>query len=78
MLVKHFVKKRNIRSMRQYIESQYAKKLLDGSQIIRAILAEVVDFRQDLAEKNEDSQKVLNFLEQIEPDQYVKTIHHRS
>lgn len=74
MLVKHFVKKRNIRSMRQYIESQYAKKLLDGSQIIRAILAEVVDFRQDLAEKNEDSQKVLNFLEQIEPDQYVKKL----
>lgn len=37
-------------------------------------MAEVVDFREEFVEKDAGSQQVLDFLEQISPDQYVRKI----
>lgn len=74
LVLNHFSRKKRIASTRQSIEEQYEKKRDSGQQIIRASLAEVVDFRGEFAKKDEESQKVLDFLDQITPDQYVRKL----
>ena len=69
MILNHFSKKKQIEANRISIEEQIEKKRTSGSQIIRATLAEVVDFRIEFAEKDGESQKVIDFLEQISPEQ---------
>lgn len=74
MVINHFSKKKKIEIIRQNIDSQYEDKRKTGAEIIRAMLAEVVDFRAEFAQKDGESQKVLDFLEQITPDQYVRKL----
>lgn len=74
MVINHFSKKERIDQTRQNIEAQFEEKRKSGSQIIRATLAEVVDFRAEFAEKDGESQKVIDFLEQISPEQYVRKL----
>lgn len=74
MVINHFSKKKKIEQNRQNIEVQFEEKRKTGSQIIRATLAEVVDFRSEFAEKDGESQKVIDFLEQISPEQYVRKL----
>lgn len=52
----------------------FEEKRTNGLQIIRAALAEVVDFRREFAKKDGESQKVLDFLDSISPDQYVRKL----
>ena len=74
MIINHFSKKKKIEQNRQNIEAQFEEKRQKGSQIIRATLAEVVDFRAEFAEKDSESQKVVDFLEQVSPEQYVRKL----
>jgi len=74
MVINHFVKKKAIEEQRANIENQFAKKLSTGAEIIRATLAEVVDFRSQFAEKDAESQQVVDFLDQIKPEQYVRKL----
>ena len=74
MVINHFSKKKKVEQNRQNIEAKFEEKRKQGSQIIRATLAEVVDFRAEFAEKDGESQKVVDFLEQIAPEQYVKKL----
>lgn len=74
MVINHFSKKKDIEQNRQNIEVQFEKKREIGSQIIRATLAEVVDFKAEFAEKDGESRKVIDFLEQISPEQYVRKL----
>lgn len=74
MIVNYFSKKKNNTINRQNIENQFEAKREKGSQIIRATLAEVVDFRIEFAERDAESEKVIDFLEQITPEQYVRKL----
>lgn len=74
MVINHFSKKKKIEITRQNIETQFEEKRTSGSEIIRATLAEVVDFRAEFAEKDAESQSVIDFLEQITPEQYVRKL----
>ncbi len=74
MVINHFSKKSKIEQSRQLIISKFEEKRKNGIEIIRATLAEVVDFRAEFAEKDSESQKVVDFLEQISPEQYVKKL----
>lgn len=74
MVINHFSKKKKLEETRKNTEAQYEEKRKNGSQIIRATLAEIVDFRATFAEKDGESQKVLDFLEQISPEQYVRKL----
>lgn len=74
LILNHFSKKKKIATTSQSIETQFEQKRTNGSQIIRATLAEVVDFRAEFAEKDQESQQVIDFLEQISPDQYVRKL----
>lgn len=74
MLIKHFSRKKQIESSRQDIERQFAEKRDKGGQIIRATLAEVVDFRMEFSDRDSESQQVIDFLDQITPEQYVRKL----
>lgn len=74
MVINHFSKKKKVETNRQNISTQFEQKRTNGIQIIRATLAEVVDFRAEFSEKDSDSQKVIDFLEQISPEQYVRKL----
>lgn len=74
MVINYFTKEKSVESNRKRISEQFTKKRKEGIQIIRAILAEIVDFRAEFAEKDGESQKVIDFLEQISPEQYVRRI----
>lgn len=55
----------------QQIRDDFAKRKENATAIIRSIMAEVVDFRTEFAQKDKESQTVLDFLGQISPSQYV-------
>lgn len=74
MIINHFSKKKKVEQNRQNIESKFEDKRKKGSRIIRATLAEVVDFRSEFSMRDCESQKVVDFLEQITPEQYVKKL----
>ena len=74
MVLNHFSKKKDIENKRQNIAERYEKKRSSGSEIIRATLAEVVDFRIEFADKDSESEQVIDFLEQLSPNQYVRKL----
>lgn len=74
MVLNHFSKKKDIENKRQNNAERYEKKRSSGSEIIRATLAEVVDFRIEFADKDSESEQVIDFLEQLSPDQYVRKL----
>lgn len=74
MIINHFSKKKLVENNRMVIEDKAENKRENGIKIIRAVLAEVVDFRIEFAEKDAESQKVIDFLDQISPEQYVRKL----
>ena len=74
MVLYHSSRKKSVETERRNINLKYDEKRTKGQQIIRAMLAEIVDFRAEFAQRDGESQKVLDFLEQISPDQYVKKL----
>lgn len=74
MVINHFSKKKKVDANRQSIDEQFELKRENGTQIVRATLAEVVDFRAEFSERDGESQKVIDFLEQISPEQYVRKL----
>ena len=73
-VIHHYSRKKQLEKTRVAIESQCAERLRTGEEIIRAFMAEVVDFRTEFNSRDEESQKVLDFLEQISPEQYVRKL----
>ena len=74
LVVYHFGAKSRINELIQKTIAKYEEKLENGKQIIRAIIAEIVDFRIEFSEKDTESQKVLDFFEQIKPEEYIKKL----
>lgn len=70
----HFSDKKRIEQSRQQITDQYEHKKDQGGKIIRATIAEVVDFRHEFAERDAESQGVIDFLEKLSPEQYIKKL----
>ena len=74
LVLYHFGAKSRIGELIQKTIAKYEEKLENGKQIIRAIIAEIVDFRIEFKEKDAESQKVLDFFEQIKPEEYIKKL----
>ena len=74
MYMSHTSKKKAVEQRRENIEKQFEEKRTNGCHVIRVLLAEVVDFRAEFAQKDAESQKVIDFLEQISPEQYVRKL----
>jgi len=73
-IINHFSKKKAVKTKRELLIAQFAEKKQTGVELVRATLAEVVDFRALFAKKDAESQKVVDFLEQIKPEQYVRKL----
>ena len=74
LTVLHFNKKKTVETNRQNIETQFEERRKNGIIIIRAILAEVVDYRAEFATTDAESEKVVTFLEELTPDQYIRKL----
>lgn len=55
----------------QRTKDLFAERLEKGIIIIRAIMAETVDFREEFSKTDAESEKVLDFLRDIHPEQYI-------
>ena len=74
LVISHFSAKKNLETQRENTEKQFEEMRENGTQIIRATLAEVVDFRAEFAEKDAESTKVVELIDGMSPDQYVKRL----
>ena len=74
LIIYHFTAKQKVQKLIQKTIEKYAQKLESGKQIIRATIAEIVDFRIEFTEKDAESKKVLDFLEQIKPEEYIRRL----
>ena len=74
MILYHFSAKSKIQKIIQKTIESYSQKLESGKQIIRATIAEIVDFRIEFTEKDTESKKVLDFFEQIKPEEYIRRL----
>ena len=74
LIIYHFTAKQKVQKLIQKTIENYAQKLESGKQIIRATIAEIVDFRIEFSEKDAESKKVLDFLEQIKPEEYIRRL----
>ena len=74
IIIYHFTAKQKVQKLIQKTIENYAQKLESGKQIIRATIAEIVDFRIEFTEKDAESKKVLDFFEQIKPEEYIRRL----
>lgn len=74
MYMNHTSKKKAVEQKRQNVIKQFDEKRTNGIHVIRVLLAEIVDFRAEFEQKDKQSQKVIDFLDQISPDQYVRKL----
>ena len=74
LIIYHFTAKQKVQKLIQKTIENYAQKLESGKQIIRATIAEIVDFRIEFTEKDAESKKVLDFFEQIKPEEYIRKL----
>lgn len=63
-----------VETRRQETRDRYDEMEKNGVEIIRAVMAEVVDFRKHFEEVDGESQQVIDYMEQISPEQYVASI----
>ena len=73
-VVKHFSSKKSIESDRQRIAQDYENLTKSSIEILRALMAEIVDFIAEFNQKDARAAEVVDFLEQISPEQYVRKI----
>lgn len=71
LMVNFFAKERKVEEKKECVEGQYIDRRTKGCQIIRAVLAEVVDYRNELEKWDAESQKVVDYLERLTPSEYV-------
>ncbi|KAB7790275.1 hypothetical protein [Bifidobacterium leontopitheci] len=70
--VKYYSANKREKEGQSRIRSDYETKRSEGTQIIRAMLAEVVDYRREFAKQDAQSAQVLAFIDSITPEQYVR------
>ncbi len=54
--------------------AQYDKTKQDGTNIIRQIMAEIVDYRDEFELVDAESTKVVTFLDELTPNQYIRSL----
>ena len=74
LVIRHFSRKSAIEKARARIEEEYNKMIEQNTKILLALLAEVFDFREEFREKDSVASEVMDFLDQISPDQYIRKL----
>ena len=73
-IIYHFSCKNGLEKRKNNIITQFNDQKEQSITVLRATLAEVVDYRAEFAKRDSESNKVIDFLENLSPEQYVKTI----
>lgn len=63
--------KRSIPNKKEKIETELENFRKTSQEILNGFLAEVVDYRRLYSEKDIESEKVVNFLKELTPEQYI-------
>lgn len=66
-----FTAKSGIRKGLQQTELDFAKLQEDSANILKAALAELVDWRNEFGKEDKEYNKVMQFLESISPEQHI-------
>lgn len=74
LVYKHYSQEKNINSHRDVINSNYDTKKENGTKLLKATIAEIVDFRIEFSQYDAGSQEVLDMLNELSPDEYVRTL----
>ncbi|MGM0112130.1 hypothetical protein [Enterococcus sp. DIV0187] len=69
-----YSKNKQILQQKETISQEMEERKTSGQQIIRAMIAEAVDFRKDFEKEDKNSKKVLDFLKQLSPDHYIRSL----
>ena len=74
LLVKFFVAKKAVDNGQVAIGAKFDELKTEGEKIIRATLAEVVDFRIEYKERESESEQVSDYLDTLSTEQYVNQL----
>lgn len=74
LIFKYTSRKRYIDLQRDMIERTFEEKREKGKRLLKAVVAEIVDFRIEFEEKDDKNSAVSDFLAQLSTSQYVKTV----
>lgn len=74
MIFRHKAAKDKLKVRIKQIDEYFKSKTETGEEVLRAMMAEIVDYRYEFREKDAESQKVLDFFEQIKPEEYIKRL----
>lgn len=66
--------RKSILAAREQTVEEYRKLRESGTQILAAVLAEVVDYREQFSETDSGSETVLRYLEDLDVDNYIGNI----
>ena len=73
-VLKHFSRKKQIDGDRTRIAQEYENLTKNSIEILRALMAEIVDFIAEFNQKDAQAEQVVEYLEQISPEQYVRKL----
>jgi hypothetical protein len=74
LVMKYFSDKKKIENARIGITSKYETLITKSVETLRALMAEIVDFIAEFNQKDAQAARVIEYLEQISPEQYVRRL----
>ena len=63
--------KKRMDSIHARITEEYQKQEEEGKQMLRGVIAEIVDYRTEIARLDAESEKVIDFLQGLNPAQFI-------
>ena len=63
--------KKRMDSIHASITEEYQKQEEEGKQMLRGVIAEIVDYRTEIARLDAESEKVIDFLQGLNPAQFI-------
>lgn len=63
--------KKRMDSIHTSITEEYQKQEEEGKQMLRGVIAEIVDYRTEIARLDAESEKVIDFLQGLNPAQFI-------
>ena len=63
--------KKRMDSIHASITEEYQKQEEEGTQMLRGVIAEIVDYRTEIARLDAESEKVIDFLQGLNPAQFM-------
>ena len=71
-VVKFFLGKKKVEKDTQETMEKYRQIVEDGKKIVRALCAEIIDFRREVAANEDNYGPLMEYMQDIAPEQFVK------